>query len=114
MTKITEQPGKNRDLEKKSIQELTAGINAEDQSVAYVIEKELPTINTLIEKIVNTENETLLNQVKHLLEEEEVESWGNLDPALKASINRGLAQSDRGEGIPHKKVMSRLRKKYSK
>jgi N-acetylmuramic acid 6-phosphate etherase len=54
MTKITEQPGKNRDLEKKSIQELTAGINAEDQSVAYVIEKELPTINTLIEKIVST------------------------------------------------------------
>ena len=54
MTKITEQPGKNRDLEKKSIQELTAGINAEDQSVAYVIEKELPKINTLIEKIVST------------------------------------------------------------
>lgn len=52
MTKITEQPGKYRDLEKKSIQELTASINAEDQSVAYAIEKELPKINALIEIIV--------------------------------------------------------------
>ncbi len=53
MTKITEQPGKYRDLEKKSIQELTASINAEDKTVALAIEKELPKINTLIEAIVN-------------------------------------------------------------
>ena len=53
MTKITEQPGKYRDLEKKSIQELTASINAEDKTVALAIEKELPKINALIEAIVN-------------------------------------------------------------
>jgi N-acetylmuramic acid 6-phosphate etherase len=53
MTKITEQPGKYRDLEKKSIQELTASINAEDKTVALAIEKELPKINSLIEAIVN-------------------------------------------------------------
>jgi len=53
MTKITEQPGKHRDLEKKSIHELTASINAEDKTVALAIEKELPKINALIEAIVN-------------------------------------------------------------
>jgi N-acetylmuramic acid 6-phosphate etherase len=53
MTKITEQAGKYRDLEKKSIQELTASINAEDKTVALAIEKELPKINSLIEAIVN-------------------------------------------------------------
>jgi N-acetylmuramic acid 6-phosphate etherase len=53
MTPITEQSGKHRDLEKKSIQELTSAINAEDQSVAYAIEKELPAINALIEQIVS-------------------------------------------------------------
>jgi len=53
MTKITEQPGKYRDLEKKSIQELTASINAEDKTVALAIEKELPKINALIEAIVH-------------------------------------------------------------
>ena len=68
----------------------------------------------LIEKIVKTDNETLLHQVKNLLEEEDVVSWENLDPKLKASLKRGLAQSKRGEGTPHKKVMSRLRKKYVK
>lgn len=54
MTKITEQSGKHRDLEKKSIRELTAAINTEDKSVADAIEKELPKINALIEKIVAT------------------------------------------------------------
>jgi N-acetylmuramic acid 6-phosphate etherase len=53
MTKITEQAGKYRDLEKKSIQELTASINAEDKTVALAIEKELPKINALVEVIVN-------------------------------------------------------------
>jgi predicted transcriptional regulator len=68
----------------------------------------------LIEKIVNTENETLLNQVKHLLEEEETESWENLAPALKSSIKRGLAQVGKGKVTPHNEVMKRLRKKYGK
>ncbi|WP_300600598.1 N-acetylmuramic acid 6-phosphate etherase [Niabella sp.] len=50
--KITEQPSNYRDLEKKTIEELTRFINAEDKSVAPAIEKELPRINTLIEVIV--------------------------------------------------------------
>jgi N-acetylmuramic acid 6-phosphate etherase len=53
MIKITEQPGKNRDLEKKSIAELTAAINAEDKTVAFEIEKALPQINALIESVVS-------------------------------------------------------------
>ncbi len=53
MIKITEQPGKNRDLEKKSIAELTAALNAEDKTVAFEIEKALPQINALIESVVS-------------------------------------------------------------
>ena len=68
----------------------------------------------LIERIVNTENETLLNQVKHFLEEEEAESWENLNPALKASIKRGVAQAVKGQGKPHSEVMKQLKKKYYK
>jgi predicted transcriptional regulator len=68
----------------------------------------------LIEKIVKTDNEILLQQVKHLLEEEEAESWEDLDPELKASIKRGLKQADNGEVTPHKKVMKEMRKKYLK
>ena len=68
----------------------------------------------LIEKIVNTDNEVLLQQVKTLLDEEEVESLEDLDPALKASLKRGIKQSDKGEGTPHHKMMKLIRKKYSK
>ncbi len=68
----------------------------------------------LIEKIVNTENERILNQVKHLLEEDETESWENINPDLKASIKRGLAQADKGKVSPHNTIMKRIRKKFSK
>ncbi|MGV3502867.1 MAG: N-acetylmuramic acid 6-phosphate etherase [Adhaeribacter sp.] len=52
MTKITEQPSLHRNLEQKSIAELTRLINQEDQSVPLAIEKELPRIQTLIGAIV--------------------------------------------------------------
>jgi len=52
MTRITEQPSKHRNLEQKSIEEITALINQEDQSVAMAIEKALPQINLLITAIV--------------------------------------------------------------
>ncbi len=68
----------------------------------------------LIEKIVNTDNEVLLNQVKHLLDEEEAESWESLDTALKESLKRGIAQADKGKVSHHNDVMKRLRKKYTK
>lgn len=50
--RITEQPSNYRNLEKKTIEELTGLINKEDKSVATAIEKELPRINALIEVIV--------------------------------------------------------------
>jgi N-acetylmuramic acid 6-phosphate etherase len=52
MTRITEQQGKYRDLEKMSVEELTAHINAEDKTVPKAIEKALPQINALIGVIV--------------------------------------------------------------
>lgn len=52
MTRITEQPSMYRHLEKMRVEELTAGINREDQKVAGVIQHALPQINRLIEEIV--------------------------------------------------------------
>lgn len=52
MIKITEQPSPHRDLEKKSIEEITALINLEDKKVAEAVGKALPSINRLIESIV--------------------------------------------------------------
>ena len=52
MIKITEQPSLYRDLETKSIAELTSFINNEDKKVAQAIEKALPQLNALIEAVV--------------------------------------------------------------
>jgi N-acetylmuramic acid 6-phosphate etherase len=52
MLKITEQASNYRHLEKMSIEEITKNINKEDQTVAYAIERALPSINNLINAIV--------------------------------------------------------------
>src|SRR5690606_262298 len=52
MTRITEQPSRHNQLEKKSIEELTQLINQEDKSVPLAIEKALPAIQKLIRAIV--------------------------------------------------------------
>ena len=47
MKRLTEQPSKYNDLEKKSVDELIAGINAEDQLVALAIRDVLPDLSRL-------------------------------------------------------------------
>jgi N-acetylmuramic acid 6-phosphate etherase len=53
MIKITEQPSVHRQLETKTIEEITSLINTEDASVAFAIKKALPQINRLIQVIVD-------------------------------------------------------------
>lgn len=48
MERLTEQPSKYKDLEKKSVEELIRDINREDQLVALAIQKVLPDIAALI------------------------------------------------------------------
>jgi len=48
MERITEQPSKYRHLEKMSVDELITNINKEDQTVALLIEQQLPQISKLI------------------------------------------------------------------
>lgn len=52
MIRITEQPSTHRNLELKTIEQITGLINQEDRSVALAIEKALPNINLLINAIV--------------------------------------------------------------
>lgn len=68
----------------------------------------------LIEKIVHTEDEVLLHQIKNLLVEGESESWEDLDPQLKASLKKGLAQSAKGQVTAHNDVMKKIKKRFKK
>ena len=51
MKRLTEQPSKYNDLEKKSVDELVTDINTEDQLVALAIQKVLPDLSRLISAI---------------------------------------------------------------
>ena len=68
----------------------------------------------LIEKIVQTNDEQVLWQIKHLLEEDQAESWEDLDVDLKESLNIALEQSRKGMRTPHSQVMAGLKRKYAK
>ena len=51
MKRITEQSSHYNDLEKMSIGELLQGMNKEDKTVPYAVEKEIPRIEVLVEVI---------------------------------------------------------------
>ena len=49
---VTEQPSLHNDLDKKSVGQLLIEMNEEDQKVALAVQKTIPQIETLVEKIV--------------------------------------------------------------
>ncbi|MFN6946276.1 MAG: hypothetical protein ACK4ND_15105 [Cytophagaceae bacterium] len=66
----------------------------------------------LIEKIMESENDVILSQVKAILDEDEKDFWEELNPELNESIKIGLSESQQGKGRPHAEVMAEIRKKY--
>ncbi|MFZ4725465.1 MAG: N-acetylmuramic acid 6-phosphate etherase [Paludibacter sp.] len=50
--KITEQPSLHENLDKKSVNQLLIEMNEEDKKVPYAVEKAIPQIEALVEKIV--------------------------------------------------------------
>lgn len=67
----------------------------------------------LIEKIVKTTDQVVLQQVKTLLEEQGDFSLEN-DPELNAALRIAVKKANKGKLIPHATAMKQLRKKYSK
>lgn len=68
----------------------------------------------LIEKVVLSKDENLLLQIKNIIEGNELKFWDEMNPKLKASIQRGLEQSYKGVGVVHEEVMKEYRKKLKK
>ncbi len=68
----------------------------------------------LIERLIHTEDETLLNQIKAILEGSDIDLWDGINPKLKESINRGLEQSKQGVGIVHEDLMNQYRARLKK
>jgi len=68
--------------------------------------------NTLVKKILDTEDDAILNQIREILDFSSRDFWNNINPKLKASLERAFEQSEKGEVTPHQEVMKELRNKY--
>lgn len=67
----------------------------------------------LVQRIINTDKPSLLKKINKILDQEgETDWWDEISDEERASIQEGLDELDRGEGIPHEKVMEELKAKY--
>jgi predicted transcriptional regulator len=64
----------------------------------------------IIKRFEKVKDESLVKAFKNLLDY--ALSKDKIDEMLNASIDRGLAQSAKGETRPHKEVMAELREQY--
>ena len=62
----------------------------------------------IIEKIVQTTDESLLQEIKALLESASGDWWNTISEAERADIDEGLAQAERGETISHEEAMRQI------
>lgn len=68
----------------------------------------------IVEKIIQIEDEVVLNEIKALLGFSEKDFWDDLPEEVKESINVAKAELDKGESVPREEVMAEVRKRYLK
>ena len=68
----------------------------------------------MVEKIMASNDEALLEEVKQLLGLADGDFWNDLPELTKQSIQRGLEQSKKGETLPHEKMMSDIKARFLK
>ena len=67
----------------------------------------------LVQLILNTEKPAILAKVEAVLKKEKrTDWWDDISQAEKESIEKGLAEADKDELIPHEEVMKEVRSKY--
>ena len=67
----------------------------------------------LVQLILNTEKPAVLAKVEAIFKKEkDADWWDEISEDERNAIEEGLAEADRGELIPHEKVMKEVRAKY--
>lgn len=67
-------------------------------------------INRYLANLSDSKKKAVLTVVKSFAEQEEADLWDELPEEVKASVLRGLKESNEGKGTPHHIVM----KKYER
>jgi|SRR6185437_1508543 len=90
----------------------------------FIYVKTLPLYNVIImdiavkykivEKIIQTNDDLLLNEIKSLVGLSESDFWAEIPGEIKQAINKAKGELDRGEGIPHSQVMTEIKERFLK
>lgn len=65
----------------------------------------------LVQLIINTEKPSILQKVEDVFKNK-ADWWDEISEDERKSIEKGLAEADRGELIPHEQVMQELKSRY--
>ena len=66
----------------------------------------------LMQLLLNTHKEDVLEQIKRVFENHEHSTWEEIGDDEKAAIEKGLKQIELGKIKPHHEVMAKFRQKY--
>jgi predicted transcriptional regulator len=66
----------------------------------------------IAEKIIQSNDEILLNEIKSLVGLSENDFWDELPSEVRQAINHAKDELDRGEGIPHEEVMAEIKSRF--
>lgn len=67
----------------------------------------------LIEWLAGLNDPKTIKELVTIKKSKEVDWWDEISQEERLAIKEGLAELDRGEGIPHEEVMMEVRKKYN-
>lgn len=68
----------------------------------------------IIERLMQTKDDHILNQVKELLGITDKDWWEEISIAERQAIEQGIRQLDQGQGTAHEEVMKRVNKRFFK
>jgi len=68
----------------------------------------------IVEKIIQSNDEDVLNQIVALLGVSENDFWHDLPESVKFQIDTAIMQLDKGEGILHENVMAEAKARFLK
>ncbi len=66
----------------------------------------------IVEKIIQSNDDSLLNEIKLLLDLSEGDFWKEIPEEVKQAINKAKAELDRGEGIAHGQITAEVRNRF--
>lgn len=66
----------------------------------------------IVEKIIQSNDDSLLNEIKSLVGLSEADFWAELPGEVKQAVVKAKEELERGEGIPHLQVMAEVKNRF--